>query len=68
MTSSSSSSGAPLITALAHEPVGAAAGRMAHHHVNMLPVVDSQGTQRVVGALTRHDVLRGLYATGNPLL
>jgi CBS domain-containing protein len=55
-----------LITAAPHEAVGVAAGRMAHHRVNMLPVVDGEG--RVVGTLTRHDVLRGLYATQNPLL
>lgn len=60
------SGGALLITAAPHEAVGTAAGRMAHHRVNMLPVVDGGG--RVVGTLTRHDVLRGLYATQNPLL
>lgn len=51
-----------LVTARPDEPVSSAAARMARHHVNMLPVVEEAGG-RVVGALTRHDVLRGLYAT-----
>jgi CBS domain-containing protein len=61
-----SGSDGPLVTARADEPVSNAAGRMARRKVNMLPVVDGQG--KVLGALTRHDVLRGLYATRNPML
>lgn len=34
--------------------------------VNLLPVVEEGGN--VVGIVTRHDILRGLYASKNPLL
>lgn len=34
--------------------------------VNLLPVVDAAGA--VVGIVTRHDILRGIYASKNPLL
>jgi len=60
------SDGNALVTARLDEAVSVAAGRMAKRRVNMLPVVDGGG--QVVGTLTRHDVLRGLYATQNPML
>lgn len=34
--------------------------------VNLLPVVEEDGS--VVGIVTRHDILRGIYASKNPLL
>lgn len=34
--------------------------------VNLLPVVDDDNT--VVGVVTRHDILRGIYASKSPLL
>jgi CBS domain-containing protein len=34
--------------------------------VNLLPVVEKDGS--VVGIVTRHDILRGIYASKNPLL
>lgn len=34
--------------------------------VNLLPVVEADGS--VVGVVTRHDILRGIYASKNPLL
>ncbi len=33
--------------------------------INMLPVVEGG---KVVGVLTRHDVLRGIYASKSPFL
>jgi CBS domain-containing protein len=35
--------------------------------INLLPVVEAKGS-KVVGILTRHDILRGIYAQPNPLL
>lgn len=46
----------PVITALASEPLGRAAARMARSGLKRLPVVDEQG--RLVGVLSRVDVLR----------
>lgn len=43
-----------------------AAHLMLHHDVNLLPVVEAD--MKVVGVVTRHDVLRGIYASKNPLL
>lgn len=43
-----------------------AAQLMVHNDVNLLPVVEASGN--VVGIVTRHDILRGLYASDNPLL
>jgi CBS domain-containing protein len=42
-----------------------ASQKMLRHHINSLPVVE--GT-KVVGVVTRHDVLRALIATHSPLL
>lgn len=44
-------------------PMNEAAQLMLHHDVNLLPVIESPGKQ-VVGVITRHDVLRGIYAAG----
>jgi CBS domain-containing protein len=43
-----------------------AAQIMLHNDVNLLPVVEAGGS--VVGIVTRHDILRGIYASKNPLL
>lgn len=43
-----------------------AAQLMLHNDVNLLPVVEKDGS--VVGIVTRHDILRGIYASKNPLL
>lgn len=43
-----------------------AAQLMLHNDVNLLPVVEEDGS--VVGIVTRHDILRGIYASKNPLL
>lgn len=43
-----------------------AAQLMLHHDVNLLPVVEADNS--VVGVVTRHDILRGIYASKNPLL
>jgi CBS domain-containing protein len=34
--------------------------------VNLLPVVEAE--KKVVGIVTRHDILRGIYASKSPLL
>lgn len=46
----------PVITALAGEPLGAAAARMAKAGIKRLPVLDETG--RLVGVLSRADILR----------
>ena len=46
-------------------PMAEAARLMLHHDVNLLPVAEAG---RVVGVVTRHDVLRGLYASESPFL
>lgn len=46
-------------------PMSDAAALMLAKKVNRLPVVENG---KVVGVLTRHDVLRGMYAAHNPLL
>lgn len=46
-------------------PMSAAARLMVKHGVNLLPVAEGG---RVVGVVTRHDVLRGLYASHSPFL
>ncbi|WIA30966.1 hypothetical protein OEZ86_001014 [Tetradesmus obliquus] len=43
-----------------------AAQLMLHHDVNLLPVVEAGS--KVVGIVTRHDILRGIYASKSPLL
>lgn len=43
-----------------------AAHLMLHHDVNLLPVVESGN--KVVGVVTRHDILRGVYASKSPFL
>lgn len=42
-----------------------AARTMLHHDFNLLPVTEGG---KVVGVVTRHDVLRGLYASQSPFL
>lgn len=46
-------------------PMSAAAQLMLHKQVNLLPV-ESDG--KVVGVITRHDILRGIYASKSPFL
>lgn len=48
-------------------PLSEAAQLMVHHDINLLPVVEGPG-RTVVGILTRHDILRGMYASKSPLL
>eukprot|EP00775_Hariotina_reticulata_P009937 gene9937-10092_t len=43
-----------------------AAHLMLHHDVNLLPVVEDEN--QVVGVVTRHDILRGIYASKSPFL
>jgi CBS domain-containing protein len=43
-----------------------AAHLMLHNDVNLLPVVESGN--KVVGIVTRHDILRGIYASKSPFL
>lgn len=46
-------------------PMSEAASLMLARQINMLPVVEGG---KVVGVLTRHDVLRGIYASKSPFL
>ena len=45
--------------------VNQAAKLMLHKKVNRLPVVDGG---KVVGVLTRHDILRGMISSHSPFL
>lgn len=56
----------PLVTVTPSTTMAGAAQLMLTHKVNRLPVVDSAG--KVVGVITRHDVLRGMVASQSPLL
>jgi CBS domain-containing protein len=55
-----------VVTVKPGAPMSEAAQLMVHNDVNLLPVVEASGS--VVGIVTRHDILRGLYASDNPLL
>lgn len=55
-----------LIQVAPSTPMSEAAHLMLHHDVNLLPVVESDG--KVVGVVTRHDILRGIYASKSPFL
>jgi CBS domain-containing protein len=46
---------APAVTALANEPLGVAAARMAEHRIKRLPILDEH--KKLVGVLSRVDVL-----------
>jgi tRNA nucleotidyltransferase (CCA-adding enzyme) len=54
-----------IISVAPSTPMSEAARLMLHNDINLLPVTEGQ---RVVGVLTRHDVLRGLYASQSPFL
>lgn len=54
----------PVISITPAAPLSEAAATMLHRKVNRLPVV---ADGKVVGVITRHDILRGLYAS-SPLL
>jgi CBS domain-containing protein len=54
-----------LISVAPSTPMSEAARLMLKHDVNLLPVAEGG---RVVGVCTRHDVLRGLYASQSPFL
>lgn len=56
---------AQLVSAAPSTPMSEAARTMLHHDINLLPVAEGG---RVVGVVTRHDVLRGLYASHSPYL
>lgn len=56
-----------VVSANPDTPLSDAARKMLHHDINLLPVVEGSEA-RVVGIVTRHDVLRGIYASENPLL
>lgn len=43
-----------------------AAQLMIEHDINLLPVQEADGV--VVGVITRHDILRGIYASNNAFL
>ena len=46
-------------------PMSEAARLLLHGGCNLLPVAEGG---RVVGVVTRHDVLRGMYASHSPFL
>lgn len=54
-----------LVSVTPSTPMSEAARLMLKHDINLLPV---QEAGRVVGVCTRHDVLRGLYASHSPFL
>jgi CBS domain-containing protein len=54
-----------LVSATPSTPMSEAARLMLRHDINLLPVTEAG---RVVGIVTRHDVLRGLYSSHSPFL
>jgi CBS domain-containing protein len=54
-----------LVSATLSTPMSDAARLMLKNDVNLLPVTEDG---RVVGIVTRHDVLRGLYSSHSPYL
>jgi CBS domain-containing protein len=60
--------GGELLSVSPDAPMSHAAHVMLHHDVSMLPVVEGGDVERVVGVVTQHDILRGLYASSSPIL
>lgn len=60
--------GDKVVTVATDTSMAEAARLMLHHDVNLLPVLDSGKGGAVVGVVTRHDILRGIYASKSPLL
>jgi CBS domain-containing protein len=61
-------SGSGLVWVAPEASMSDAARLMVHHDVNLLPVCEGGEGGKVIGVVTRHDVMRALYASGSPFL